>query len=52
MNNVDKDTSEAGVEPLRTWTAPKAEIHSIELVENTTNNFSNPSDGGGSPCRS
>lgn len=52
MTNEDKITSEAGAETLRPWTAPIPEMHSIEVVENTSANFVNPNDGGTTPCRS
>lgn len=52
MINENKGATEAAAETLRTWTAPTAEIHSIEVVEATGRNFSNPNDGGTAPCRS
>jgi hypothetical protein len=39
-------------EILRAWTAPTAQIHSIDIVQNVTGNFLHAADGGGSPCRS
>jgi hypothetical protein len=52
MNNANGGISETGAEPLRTWTAPTVQIHSIELVEATSSNRGNPADGGSVPCRS